>query len=224
LRGKYREADETFVVTWQDRTKLWEHHPDLNLEFPTWIWAAKRQEWRDFENNLVERTRKQGYLVEFVELMGAECLDRYLPLRSNETVAAAVVTDTGRRSERFCKENRQQLVGCSEWEPLGMHKEEGDNVWCCDLEEKPSFRLYLVLTGQKGELTTSSSDLGKTMKEKDGKEMTDNLNEMVLGPDSLMRKILNNEVKISKDLMTKLSGDSELQSLVSTRMASKEEL
>ena len=79
LETKNEQADENFIVTWQDRARLWACHPDLNFDSPTWVRAARERIWDTFEKDLVDKTREQGYRVGLVELMEIDKQDGYLP-------------------------------------------------------------------------------------------------------------------------------------------------
>jgi phosphopantetheine adenylyltransferase len=213
IKIKNKEAGETFLVSQQDRAELWRHHPDHKPQ--TWIYAAKQNIWEDFAKRLVNTAQEHGIRLCLVQLRGTDNLSALSPPPASRSRVAEIVTDAARKSDDFCKERRLQLPGYSAWQRFERSGEAGGEVWYCHELSMPSFRVYLLLSGQEGELV-SSTRLRQVLAEKKGEEMVEELKTMALCPARLARMLQNGQVEMGEEEMEKLKNDSELQGLTTS--------
>jgi hypothetical protein len=229
LEHKNEQGSESFLISQRDRAELWHHHhhhhhhqqPDHKAAI--WIYAAEESITLDFSQRLMDKAQGHGIRIALVQLRGTENLSALHPPPLSRIRVAELVTDVGRRSEDFCRERRRQLPGYSVWERVerggggggggGGEGEQGQvEAWYCYRIGQPAFRVYLLLSGQEGELV-SSTRLRQLLRQKSGLEMVQELRTMALSPMRLARMLQAGRVRLDEDLMLKLRDDVELQGL-----------
>ncbi len=70
LATKFRDHDETFKFSREDRGRLWKEDERL----PQWVWVYEdsSNEWMEFRRRLKKKTRSAGYELEYVLLFGPD--------------------------------------------------------------------------------------------------------------------------------------------------------
>jgi hypothetical protein len=210
LKAKNRVAGETFLIPQQDRARLWMAHPGLPSQ--TWIWTAEEDIFDHFTYALRLEASKDGYQVDFMQVLGTDNLNPRHPPYGGWQIGAELVADVSRRDVRFGKQHMELLAGFSQW--VQMKRKTLENTWRCDDLQHPDFHVYLVLSDRPME-AVSSTRLRKALKKKEGEELVEELKRFALSSRLLVSMIHEGRVRQEEKEAAKLKGDKELQGLVS---------
>ena len=123
VRKKCDSAGKTFLFGIEERSYLWEQ----DIAFPGWAWVYrdKTRNFSAFLERLKERTKEDGYEVEFMMMYGPEIGGPDDPPEGAYGCRTIIMSDAGRKAsyQRSCGRLRN-FRNCTRWRRIRIDKDQ----------------------------------------------------------------------------------------------------